>query len=794
MSSNKYFVNNLFISNFKSFKPSVPPLSIPFTNSDGDNIQFMMLSGYNGYGKTSIFQAIEFILNGKIEIFQFKDTTRKYTEHISINELDKESLLVLELVNKDRSKYISIVRYNQCVKACKEKDLLEEDKSFELFMLEDKFEYKVFLDKRENADINEANSNDIASVFNEKDFDEWLNANYLKQEQGSNILFKSNNDRVNFVNQFIELDSSKYFEKYNVEKDLLSTDIKQLTEGLKELKTNISKKQVASIGEKPENVVLFVDTDFVWNKMEYADDEEFEEYIKDIDDLKIVIEKIESFVSADRIDGISKLLKQPELLKNILIYNNLRENVGFYINQFKKKEYLIELSKDDDSILSYKINNIYISDDMRKRICNLREKVKNVEKLKSSKEKIYQGVKKIRDEMCSNQEITTGLFGERCPLCGHDYKDKVITFSNAIQEYETLFTELSNCVEDNSKNIQKNIDDEIKSIKNELIDMVVDINIDKEVYNYLINIEGKAKEFNGYVERLEYLINDNTTSLDSSVPIDIKTLEQECNNMIRVLNNSLVTNREILSSNPLDDSEIQILEEKKRFLTKLNKMNGKDILEQMKKKRAIIQWYLLKKQYKKYSNDVTVYKKNYDLLREKHLRDIQLGKLLFSVKKAKNQYMSDLIRFIEIPLYIYSGKLLQTHQNGLGVYCTTGSSADNVTQFKLTTNANITGHDIVNKFSSGQKAVMNISIILAFRKIRASSLNFFMIDDPCQSMDDINIASLTEILRNEFTDTQIMISTHDDSTAAYMCYKYKKAGKEYRNLNVQKEFYSFATE
>ena len=67
-----------------------------------------MLSGFNGYGKTSIFQAIEFALSGKNEIFEFKDTNKKYSEHISVNELDKESLIALELY-EEKTKIIKSI-------------------------------------------------------------------------------------------------------------------------------------------------------------------------------------------------------------------------------------------------------------------------------------------------------------------------------------------------------------------------------------------------------------------------------------------------------------------------------------------------------------------------------------------------------------------------------------------------------------------------------------------------------------------------------------------------------------
>ena len=57
----EYYINKLYICNFKPFvyeeKTEKPYVTIDFSNGD-NNIQSMILSGPNGYGKTSIFQAI----------------------------------------------------------------------------------------------------------------------------------------------------------------------------------------------------------------------------------------------------------------------------------------------------------------------------------------------------------------------------------------------------------------------------------------------------------------------------------------------------------------------------------------------------------------------------------------------------------------------------------------------------------------------------------------------------------------------------------------------------------------
>ena len=98
--------------------------------------------------------------------------------------------------------------------------------------------------------------------------------------------------------------------------------------------------------------------------------------------------------------------------------------------------------------------------------------------------------------------------------------------------------------------------------------------------------------------------------------------------------------------------------------------------------------------------------------------------------------------------------------------------------------------DITEKFSAGQKAVANIALILALRKIAVANFDVFMIDDPCQSLDELNIASFVEIMKNEFGDTQLILSTHEDKIAAYIKYKFEKTNKKICMFNVQERLYS----
>lgn len=70
-------------------------------------------------------------------------------------------------------------------------------------------------------------------------------------------------------------------------------------------------------------------------------------------------------------------------------------------------------------------------------------------------------------------------------------------------------------------------------------------------------------------------------------------------------------------------------------------------------------------------------------------------------------------------------------------------------------------------------------------------LGFLLIDDPVQTMDDINMASLVELLRNEFDDKQIILSTHELDKENYILHKFLKYKHRGQSFNVKDELYSY---
>ena len=145
---------------------------------------------------------------------------------------------------------------------------------------------------------------------------------------------------------------------------------------------------------------------------------------------------------------------------------------------------------------------------------------------------------------------------------------------------------------------------------------------------------------------------------------------------------------------------------------------------------------------------------------------MRLNKIKSGIEKIKEgiriyktqiaSHWKRIMRDIEIPFYVYSGKILQDYQRGLGLFIQE-NEGEGVKNIKFISNN--TDHDAINYLSSGQLSGLIIAFTLALNKVYGNnSMQVLLIDDPVQTMDEINMASFVELLRNEFKDKQIFIN------------------------------------
>jgi exonuclease SbcC len=167
------------------------------------------------------------------------------------------------------------------------------------------------------------------------------------------------------------------------------------------------------------------------------------------------------------------------------------------------------------------------------------------------------------------------------------------------------------------------------------------------------------------------------------------------------------------------------------------------------------------------------------LIKAKTAARQRVRKLKEVLTRTQKDYASKTISEIELIFHIYSGRLIQNHQRGLGLFI----DRDDGKKLRFST-ALDSEHDAILSMSSGQISAVSMAFFLSLNKVY-SNTPFVLIDDPTQSLDEINIASMTDLLRCELRDRQLIISSHEDNITSYIRYKFEKAGMEQRSFHVQ---------
>ena len=193
---------------------------------------------------------------------------------------------------------------------------------------------------------------------------------------------------------------------------------------------------------------------------------------------------------------------------------------------------------------------------------------------------------------------------------------------------------------------------------------------------------------------------------------------------------------------------------------------GKQIL---KKKRKYLEWQYSVQQSIEIKKLEEEYKKQKNQLENAKAIKSKIDKLNSIYKESLLKYQQSLIENIEILFHIYSGRINQESQSGLGLFIEPDKNG-----IRFLENHS-KKHDAIFTMSSGQLAALVISFTLALNK-RYSRNKLLFIDDPVQTLDELNVAGMVELLRNEFSDRQIFISTHEDMMSAYIRYKFNKFG------------------
>ncbi|WP_288436957.1 AAA family ATPase [uncultured Chryseobacterium sp.] len=762
-------INKLRIQNFKIFE------KIDLNFSDYDLIVF---DGPNGFGKTSIYDAIELLFIGSIRRFidlreKVVDGRESFAEHPFLYEFANGDISITISFTKDDVEYI-LERY------VAQTDITN-TVNFDIYKLYQKETFDS--DKRSLID-NEKEFLEPLVGENYKENFQFLN--YIEQEE-SLFLLKSQ-DKVRKSNISHLFNVAEFEDRIN-KISLVKRKISELCNTVEEKKiadleilVNNTEEFLKSEFKNTEYIKLFNDWELIWDNVEfdyttitYQDLFSSEGIIPKI---KKLIENKHTFSIYRNNELIEMLISDEERLNQFFTY--------YYFISSKDSLRLQKVDYDKESKIIQLLSNISIDDIKRNRLEITFEELgfsdikiiesyeSELEVLKNSLneldklESIYSGIKETREklihriiELKEESEIS-GI----CFLCGYDWGniDELLTNINFESE------QLENLASDKSLLF----DERFNKFKDETVIPII---------NYLNN---KALEKNLDINFIDKLLLQNETFLNSSKI----NLERIGFNYTELLNKvasteSLIDIEKIVSDLQLLKRELDINEIQPYFNEVFAQYfeNNFSILNSLTTEQVEQKENYLKYKYSLLQNEYLVGKKAE--LKNKKDKFINAASLASNLNRIESTYKNSLkayqrkvIKDIEVIFHIYSGRILQDLQGGLGLFIF--SDKDGI---RFQTNPSKT-FDAVFSMSSGQLSALIISFTLALHK-KYSKNSILLIDDPVQTMDEINIVGFTELLRNEFSSNQIIISTHEDIPSVFMRYKFKSYGLNQIGINLK---------
>lgn len=800
-----YRMNCLYVKNFKCFDNKNF-----YCFNFNEALNPIILSGPNGFGKTTFFDAVELIFTKSITRLHadIEDNRINLGKNILLNESGFDGVLVLNIKDENKNGLSIITRIDYKNEKLSIRDSITYKVSPKLLESED--EINMFL---KTEDEWKTSLTDCVKL--KYSIDHFNVYYYISQAESVHFLKKSIKDRKSSVNTLLNTDIVDTHIEY-IEKNLIggtrgkkgvivNDELTASEERIKEYISLIKAKQKESpqvtynveyeqllnytggMAPFPWDIETIVFSENSQNYLENMinDIERLHHYIINKEDYSLSIENeiikktidnrcTDDFIKyynffEDNILNVEDIIEYNLSLQDKLeLYNHssfFRKN--FDVSLFKKED-LIKLKETDATLLTCDIENI----------SNIVKEVLDRKKTLSENQNLLIKLQEARQELHNHSRALGD--SKHCPYCYHPFSEES-KLESAFLELSTQLSERKSTDSERIEELIQELKEKLKSDQENILNKIqgLDENSIRDLNLTIIQnqqfIDDKRR-INAVTKINQYLCNDDSWLLQEETqrPLAIERILQE---KIKAYNNP-------------------------EFLTILDKYNFRKIAEShnnilsleqprlMEKDAVVKKIAFLKQKYtqsKENELSILIDKLKDELINKQKLETLRksLDKVNALYKSAIETYRNQIIKKLRIPLLIYSGKILQDYQNGLGIFI----SRD---EMRFVANGDAK-HDILNTFSSGQLSGFVLSFLFAMNKQYITKSNddigFILVDDPVQTMDDINIASLIEVLRNDFGGKQIILSTHETDKENYILYKFLKYNLKGQSFNVKERLY-----
>lgn len=764
---NKWRINRLKINGFKVFT----------SFEEKYNNALIIYDGPNGFGKTSLFDAKQLLFRGQLPRIAARlkpVTPNKHSFKSNLyrhNGYTGDIRIIAELTNGSQT--INIMRKADA-KDMKAK--MNKPSEFSIFKLYQSEKFDDWSSAVEVLDENTFWKQYLGANF-QKNFDV---LNYLQQDSKALIIPDGcceDTTRTKQIEHLINLDElnarldniqnlkharKKAYDHEIKVRDSLKIEVAQL------------KQQLSTPGQSIEYFRLTTNELIpVWDSETPLTAERLNDYpnhLVSVNLLKTLVEHSDEVAIRERNRKKSAFLKTEEFVLTVRLASHIDKlkSLRDLREQRKPLEKMIMVAKKNATELK-EIDLPVLKQSLADGFDDFSELVKQKEQLQTYQSTI--GDTKTKTLELRNRLKTTISENEsNCPLCGFDYNDHQLLIDAIDVKTKKIENELDlngKKITDCLRKIDSTLQILLRSLQNQLE------KIDKKFNPKLLqDIEAHEHQRNRLLA-----ISNRVRQLNISLPEEYAETAEQQNEQVEDIRQKILLTFEP-ESDSLPEQALAMF-----YSAFKNPEELKEItFESVEKKLNYI--------HNEYSNLVSkTHEQKLKAFNQSESRLTAISKVEDKLRntekqlnQARNNYINQTLGEIELLFHIYSGRLLQNMQTGLGIFLerADGTQKDTPLQFKT---ARGDEHDAVLSMSSGQISALALSLFLALNKKYAETA-FVFIDDPTQCMDEINIASLSDLLRVELRDRQVIMSTHEQDIANYLIYRYSKAGLSHQKINL----------
>lgn len=779
------------------------------------HVDLVLLNGPNGYGKTTIFDAMELALTGEIKRIKIYNENlgvaknEKYDKKILITDPSKEAYVSLTL--EEGGSELKLLRLYEKPSVSKKSKSSTDNNPHKIF---EKFVRKLYVngeevlekDKQETV-LESYHLNNITEFFDKCCF--------LSQDEHLQFLKEAKKDKsvsLEFLFQLPEKQKKEIERLDRVISSLQNSNtknnlgyIQKLEKGIGELKEKVEnlqkiakENQVSENGDEKENLEyesLFPQKGIKWDKqMPVLSDDEYVAFNSEIDDLIYFAKNQQNCINYVWNKPFRDIIKPFSGNEDIRCEDNALEYAYRYFSlvlsgesiekKYHKQQQFEQLKMILEKRDIHKINWEVVSSEnlLNENAINwVKQEIGLIGKLKQTQgtvDRIITSLNDTRNALLqrSREAMDSGTIEDKeCPFCGTPYEERSILENSILAEGEKLLSLSKGAAQDIQNKVneiyEKYLNNMMIVIQSGLQDRISETLYKKcqEVKGYKGNIDSIKTMLQAVNINLPEVYEENITEISKGYDVFIGNIKQHLRPVVREIEEQLIAKKfELIYNKYYDNAESRFREITDLVLQSKKKYIGRIFCDANRE-------MILEKQ-----NELKKLEKRHDKLKEMY---DELCGYRKAIDEGIIDYKKKVIHDIEPLLHVYTAKILQQKFCGKSIFILTDDKMEN---FQLIHSAK-DNHDILYNMSSGQLAAVSLSFLLCMNQVYAQqqSLPVLLIDDPIQTIDDVNMVGLVDILRFEFKNTQIFISTHEQKFEWYLKYKYEKAGKKMKAYNMK---------